>query len=45
MQNDLVGAVALLDPAILHDGDTVGQSQGLVEIMGDEDDRLVQEPL
>ena len=45
MQDDLVGAVALHDPAILHDGNAVGQTQGLVEIMGDEDHGLVQKAL
>ena len=35
----------LVDAAVLHDGDAVGQADRLVEVVGDEDDGLVQQRL
>ncbi|TIN19157.1 MAG: hypothetical protein E5Y59_04780, partial [Mesorhizobium sp.] len=42
VDHQLFRGADLDDLAVLHDGDAVGQPYGLVEIMGDEDDGLVQ---
>ena len=42
VQDEFLGRAALLDPAVLHDGDAVGKPDRLVEIMGDEDDGLAK---
>ena len=44
-EQQLLGRADLDDPAVLHDGDAVGQAHRLVEIVGDEDDGLVQQLL
>ena len=38
----LLGRALLDDDAVAHDGDAVAQFEGFVEVMGDEDDRLLQ---
>ena len=45
IDDQLLRRADLDDLAILHDGDAVGQPDRLVEIMGDEDDGLVQHVL
>ncbi len=41
-QDDVLGTPLLLDGAIAQDGDAVAEPQRLVEIVGDEDDGLLQ---
>ena len=39
---DLLGGADLLDAAVAHHGDAVPQAHGLVEVVGDEQDRLAE---
>ena len=39
---DLLGRADLHDPAVLHDGDAVADADRLIEIMGDENRRLLE---
>ena len=42
--HQILGRADLDDHAVLHDGDAVGEPDRLVEIVGDEDDGLVEQP-
>ena len=41
-QQDVLGGADLDDAAVAHDGDAVAQAHGLVQVVGDEDDRLLE---
>ena len=45
MEHQLLRRADLDDLAVLHDGDAIGEPDRLVEIMGDEDDRLLEHAL
>ncbi len=42
VEDDVRGTADLNDFALAHDGDPLGQAKGFKNVMGDEDDRLVQ---